>query len=571
MASMSSPEGSWEDDYLQSNEDFTYEDQQNVLQECKNVFSAKDCIMEPVVHEYVRKFLESSGLPEEFVQLLADNYTGTAQAANLLADWLIVAGCDVSEVQDVVEQHLKDMILKHFDPKKADSIFTAAGQTPDWIEGMIAHPPWRKLFYELAEKNPDCLLLNFSIKLISDAGYQTEIGSMSSACNQIDVFARVLKTLVMNYINGRSDNDNSVNEIARAACHGKHTYLFTQYVLNYLSRTTKNGTCLKRLSQELQEAAVQSGRDVWNITMSLNGGSVYPAVAASLISMLSRKQLNPGDITTLYKAYSSQDAPSVELIRVPTFLGLLVDSLFKPGSHINPEHKSKYTYILGYSAAVYENWKNGVRLSVSKDELKGTVQAIDRVHSVCSREIGGTLQLSSEVGMLYQCIRYPVVAMGILRWVEECLSGNNYLKVMTDSTPIHLVLLDEVSTCHPIQHPLVLKLLIKLFSASYPGLETLVELEFKKTILDRLVHMLSRGYVIPVVQFIRNCMDSQITDISLIRHFVIEVLEMIAPPYSREFIDIFLPIVKNESITGILKTADKKDDVSRFLLHCAKG
>ena len=31
-------------------------------------------------------------MPEEFVQLLADNYTGTAQAANLLADWLIVAG-----------------------------------------------------------------------------------------------------------------------------------------------------------------------------------------------------------------------------------------------------------------------------------------------------------------------------------------------------------------------------------------------------------------------------------------------------------------------------------------------
>lgn len=270
----------------------------------------------------------------------------------------------------------------------------------------------------------------------------------------------------------------------------------------------------------------------------------------------------------MYKAYSSQDAPTVELLRIPLFLDLLVNSLFKPGTHINPEHKSKYTYILGYSTSVYETWKGDTRVAICKDELKGTVQAIDRVHSVCSREIGGTLQLSSEVGMLYQCIRYPVVAMGILRWVEECLSGNNYLKVMTDSTPLHLVLLDEVSTCHPIQHPLVLKLLIKLFTASYPGLETLVELEFKKTILDRLVHMLSRGYVIPVVQFIRNCMESQLTDISLIRHFVTEVLEMIAPPYSREFVNIFLPIVKNDSITGILRNADKKDDVSKFLLHC---
>ena len=38
------------------------------------------------------RYLEASGIPEEFVQLLAENYTGTAQAANLLADWLIVAG-----------------------------------------------------------------------------------------------------------------------------------------------------------------------------------------------------------------------------------------------------------------------------------------------------------------------------------------------------------------------------------------------------------------------------------------------------------------------------------------------
>ena len=40
----------------------------------------------------------------------------------------VIVGCDVSEVQDMVECHLKDMILKHFDPKKADSIFTAAEQ-----------------------------------------------------------------------------------------------------------------------------------------------------------------------------------------------------------------------------------------------------------------------------------------------------------------------------------------------------------------------------------------------------------------------------------------------------------
>lgn len=87
------------------------------------------------------------------------------------------------------------------------------------------------------------------------------------------------------------------------------------------------------------------------------------------------------------------------------FSVLLVDTLFKPESHINPDHKPKYIYILGHSASVYERWENGERVSTNKDELKGAVQAIDRVHSVCSREIGGTLQLSVEVGMLYHCIR----------------------------------------------------------------------------------------------------------------------------------------------------------------------
>ena len=47
---------------------------------------------------------------------------------------LALAGVKVSEVQDTVENHLKEMILKHFDPKKADSIFTDGGVS--YVEDM---------------------------------------------------------------------------------------------------------------------------------------------------------------------------------------------------------------------------------------------------------------------------------------------------------------------------------------------------------------------------------------------------------------------------------------------------
>ena len=50
------------------------------------------------------------------------------------------------------------------------------------------------------------------------------------------------------------------------------------------------------------------------------------------------------------------------------------------------------------------------------------------------------------------------------------------------------------------------------------------QLEFKKTVLDRMIHLLSRGYVMPVISYINSCLKKQNTDNSLIRHFVTEVI-----------------------------------------------
>lgn len=44
---------------------------------------------------------------------------------------------------------------------------------------------WRTLLYELMDQYPNCLMLNFAVKLISDAGFQTEISTVSSAAQQV--------------------------------------------------------------------------------------------------------------------------------------------------------------------------------------------------------------------------------------------------------------------------------------------------------------------------------------------------------------------------------------------------
>ena len=41
-------------------------------------------------------------------------------------------------------------------------------------------------------------------------------------------------------------------------------------------------------------------------------------------------------------------------------------------------------------------------------------------------------------------IRFPVVSMGLLKWVSECMAEKNYAKVITESSPLQIVMLDEV-------------------------------------------------------------------------------------------------------------------------------
>uniref|UniRef100_A0A4W3IZV3 Negative elongation factor complex member C/D n=1 Tax=Callorhinchus milii TaxID=7868 RepID=A0A4W3IZV3_CALMI len=546
-------------------EDGDGEDDAEVQTECLGKFSSRDYIMEPSVFNTLKRYFQAGGSPEHVIQMLSENYTAVAQTVNLLAEWLIQTGVEPAHVQETVENHLKNLLIKHFDPRKADSIFTEEGETPAWLEQMIAHVTWRDLFYKLAEAHPDCLMLNFTVKLISDAGYQGEITSVSTACQQLEVFSRVLRTSLATLVDGGEEHlETNLPEFAKMVCHGEHTYLYAQSIMSVLAQEEQGGAAVRRIAQEVQRYAHEKGHDASQITLALGTAASYPRACQALGAMLSKGALNPADITVLYKMFTSMDPPPVELIRVPAFLDLFMQSLFKPGAKINPEHKHKYIYILAYAASVVEKLFNK-RVNINKDELKSTSKAIETVHNLCCNENKGASELVAELGTLYQCIRFPVVAMGVLKWVDWTVSEPSYFQLQTDHTPVHLALLDEISTCHQLLHPQVLQLLVKLFETEHSQLDVMEQLELKKTLLDRMVHLLSRGYVLPVVSYMRKCLEKLDTDISLIRYFVTEVLDVIAPPYTSDFVHLFLPILENDSIVGTIRTEGECDPVAEFI------
>lgn len=90
-------------------------------------------------------------------------------------------------------------------------------------------------------------------------------------------------------------------------------------------------------------------------------------------------------------------------------------------------------------------------------------------------------------------------------------------------------------------------------------------MELKKSLVDHLVHLLSCGHVLPVVDYVTHCMQLDALDHTHIRHFVSEVLAVIQQPYSTSFSTAFEPLVHNDEITAPLINSDKTDPVSIFL------
>lgn len=174
---------------------------------------SSDSLLEVQVLPVLRGYIASGGQPQVAVARVVQGYRGTAQLCNLHCAWLDTLGGSGQTADQLVTQALASLVVKRFDPKRADAVFERDHTVPRWLDAMIAHPEWRSLLYRLAETYRNCcLLLNFAIQVIissipflmaqriSDAGYQTEIAALATASTYYGVFNRVLKDSLAKFI-----------------------------------------------------------------------------------------------------------------------------------------------------------------------------------------------------------------------------------------------------------------------------------------------------------------------------------------------------------------------------------
>lgn len=190
---------------------------------------------------------------------------------------------------------------------------------------MIQYPTWRELFYQLSEQYPDCLMLKFTIKLISDAGYQSEITSSSTASHQPEVFSGLFKTALLQLTSSSSsDVKRHLRDFMHLVCHSQQTYFYSQAVLQSLSApgSDEGARDFQRwLEEEMQAEAQGTHHEVTNMTLNFRGAGLYPRLFEALAAMLSRNTLNPADISTLHKLYSENEPPPASYLHIPQLLG----------------------------------------------------------------------------------------------------------------------------------------------------------------------------------------------------------------------------------------------------------
>ena len=112
-----------------------------------------------------------------------------------------------------------------------------------------------------------------------------------------------------------------------------------------------------------------------------------------------------------------------------------------------------------------------------------------------------------------------------------------------------------------------MRLLTRLLENTFPSMDTLVVLNLKKSVLDRMVHLVSRGYVTPVLRYISNINNNDKIDASLIRHFVGEILEIASPPYRIRYKNLLMFEEQQISVRIIKKL---ELNIFRFVFKSSK-
>lgn len=535
--------------------------------EASRLLQVPDAVMQPEVIGVLRGFLQLGGSPDDAIRMLSTSYQGYAQMCNLMATWLQMTGVSTRDIQDKNESLMEHLVLQRFNGRKADSIIQRASEAPKWVSTLINEKKWRQLIYRLVAEYKDCELLNYTIQLISDSGYQDEICGLPAASVYFNVFVRVLTYLLERMIRlpNTADHVKELPTIIAMCTLNQQTFVLSQSILQCLI-LEQRGENLSWLSQEIYESVKERplATQLENL-ISRNYAQYSEDLQSAISSIVRSGEASQGDVVKLFDLYVSDNPPPASFIQRVDVLDLLIMEVLKNLATSSDRQLHSYIYLLAYASV-----KNNESNQISEEEKFLLDKIIQLTKSTFISKVRENLigkELQSFLVELYDLVQFPILSSLILKWVNLTLISADFYSSNTNVRMFdwYLDLLNEITLQQPLHRGQIFTLLLNLFFLE-TELDPITAAEKKKNILDCIVYLIECGYSLPVMNTVSQWAANGV-DLSLIRYFSVKLLNMIEPPYSDEFLQPMVAIILSVG-TSSLDLEDYRQALDQFIAYC---
>ncbi|CAB4386930.1 unnamed protein product [Rhizophagus irregularis] len=532
-----------------------------------------DSLFEPGIQNSVRDYLEiaTEGTTAIFSSLVV-SYRGYPSRANVLMS-MINAFSDQSphnpndptaRGREEGIECLKKVLKAKYDAKKIDETLMKNGRSLNPVLELIDKAEWRKVLYELSEKYPDSQFLNVLIRKIADQGFVGEIKHLKTASTYIEVYSKVLLDQFNTLLNA---DDASLSkflpDLVKTASQHPHTYLFVQTLIKRLIQVP-NGYPLRKLAKELEKGVID-GRNDLVITLR-NLLSAPPAAIASSIFHIPP---TPGDVVALYKQYSSRPPPSPIFLRDPQLLYWLLNNIFVPSEknkNLKQDLKGKYLYLAAFASSAKE-LSNG---KIDSSQVDSTFTTLKKLEAAVSKKGATTTEFGSIVKEILEYIDTPIASMALIFWIKHLLRDTSFYEkhFKHHEVPIPHLLLEEIAYRHPYQRTHVFNAFKAELESNSWKLTPEIMLGLRQQLLDRMIYLIQLGFVIQVMMYIEK--QTKKLEERLIIYFIKKVVQIIGPPYSKDFYCIMIKLI--EPFDVVLEAqSDTRILIRQFLADCPQN
>ena len=499
-----------------------------------------DAILAPDILERLRDYVAAQGSPQAAVEALSSSYEGYPQVCNVLLDWMGLVGMEGGE--ELVVEHLKKGIVAKYDPKLTRNLFEATS-TPGWVMFMISQPVWRELFYTLSERYPEDLLVNFAIRNISeDTANAGELSSLKkSAVHSFSVFARIMASHLTDLLAEPHPLVSPVwPEFVALTTQAENTFLFALVFLSSARKhyaslaATDDPVCsaLLRFEEELVTGVPADRAPMFRkLTARLSGLLEYPSLASAMISMFQSEHpsTTPGDIIRIHKLFlengaSARDtSPPLDLVADADLVDLLITDCFVEPKAVSPKHRGKYLSVLALLGSGDYDAVPG---------LTATLRKLQKI--VLAKPFGPKLDATvDELVML--AAQHPVAAAAVIAYAHAGLTFPSQYSTTSHDAAVYFSLFNSVAASTPSLAPKLLSVYEELLFVENPlGEDTEAE-GFSRMVMDCISFLILVSYAEPVFSLVSSWSTKELVDKALIRHFLLNVLQMVSPPLEADF------------------------------------